>query len=372
MAGKGRQASRAVLLAKSAAARQARYLLRTRQMDTPELISTIARDRRFSGVIALDRAGEAPIELAFGFRNRSEELPNDVDTRLGSSSGSKIFTAVAIGILIQQGRLDFTTKLADCVRSETFHFGDQVTVGQLLSHTSGVPDYFDEELQTSYADVWQTVPCYRMRSIAHFLPLFRHGPMKFPAGERFAFSNAGYILLGLIIEEIGGISFPVFVREAIFRPLGMERSGYFSLDQPPANTAIGYIPRGGGRLTSNAYAIPIRGGPDGGAFVTVGDMRRFWRGLLDHKLLDRGMLEKFLAPRVQIDPNDPARSHSYGVWIRTTPESGVVHSTVGSDPGVSMLSKISAEHGWILTVLSNVQDGAWSVARQIGEQVLHA
>ncbi len=339
-------------------------------MECSELITTIAREKRFCGVIALDQPGKAGIDAAFGFRNRSDELPNGIETRFGTSSGSKIFTAIAIGILIQQGRLSLASSLADVVRSETFHFGRDVTVGQLLSHTSGVPDYFDEEVQTSYADIWQDVPCYRMRSIGNFLPLFKNGPMKFPPGERFAYSNAGYLLLGLIVEEVAGISFPVFVQEAIFKPLGMERSGYFSLDQLPENSATGYVPRGGGRLTANIYSIPIRGGPDGGAFVTVGDMRRFWQGLMGGRLLNESLLETFLDPRVQIDPSDPVRHHGYGIWVRKGTERDLQYSVVGSDPGVSMISKISRTQGWHLTVLSNVQDGAWSTARQIGSQIL--
>ena len=109
-------------------------------------IARAAEAADFSGVVSLAPldGGEA-LELAFGYANWGHKVPNRADTRFAMASGCKAFTAVAIGLLIQDGKLGLDTPLAACVRSRQFHFGATVTIGQLLNHTSGIPDYFSEE-----------------------------------------------------------------------------------------------------------------------------------------------------------------------------------------------------------------------------------
>lgn len=240
----------------------------------------------------------------------------------------------------------------------------------MLSHTSGVPDYFDETRHTDFADLWREHPCYRMTSVEAFLPLFEKGAMLATPGERFGYSNSGFILLGLVIEELTGRRFADFIQERIFQPCGMERPGYFSYDELPDDTANGYLPIEGGRWKSNIFSLPSVGGPDGGAFTTVGDLFRFWTAFLEGRLLSREMVERFLTPVVQIDPEDPSRHYGYGVWLRDGGR-GRVASIVGRDPGVSMVSRVRLDDGLITTVLSNVQDGAWDLAAAIDARFYH-
>lgn len=111
---------------------------------------------------------------------------------------------------------------------------------------------------TEYAYLWNSLPMYSMTSTQSFLPMFQNNEMKFPPGERFSYSNAGFIILGLIIEEITGLTFQEYVQENVFNICGMNDTGYFRLDQLPERTAVGYIDHG---LTwsSNIYSIPIVG-----------------------------------------------------------------------------------------------------------------
>ena len=193
----------------------------------------------FSGVVSLAPLGSGPsLDLAFGLAERSHRIPNTVETRFAMASGCKIFTAMAVGSLIQEGRIGLDTTLADCVRSRQFHFGSAVTVGQLLNHTSGIPDYFSEEAESDYAALWRDRPCYRMTSIRDFLPLFENAPMKAPPGQGFLYSNAGFILLGLIVEELTGQEFREVVMERVIRPCGMTRTGYFALDALPDGAGL--------------------------------------------------------------------------------------------------------------------------------------
>src|SRR5690606_18248653 len=141
----------------------------------------------------------------------------------------------------------------------------------LLTHTSGIPDYFDEQVMDDFEDLWRRQPMYLMQTASDFIPLFKEQPMMFQPGERFHYNNAGFIALGLIVEQLTGSEFTDVVQERIFGPANMLNSGYFRLDRLPGQTAFGYIEEEGAWRT-NHYAIPIRGGADGGAYVTAGDM----------------------------------------------------------------------------------------------------
>src|SRR5688572_30515769 len=104
-------------------------------------IVSMAREVGFSGVVSVAPLGAgASLDLAFGFADRANRVPNNPETRFAMASGCKSFTALAIGLLIEAGKVALDTPLADCVRSRSFHFGRQVTIGQLLNHSSGVPD----------------------------------------------------------------------------------------------------------------------------------------------------------------------------------------------------------------------------------------
>jgi CubicO group peptidase (beta-lactamase class C family) len=273
------------------------------------------------------------------------------------ASGSKIFTAMAVGSLIQEGRIGLDTPLADCVRSRQFHFGSAVTIGQLLNHTAGIADYCSEELGTDYAALWRERPCYRMTSVRDFLPLFEDAPMKAQPGQGFLYCNSGFVLLGLVIEELTGRDFRDVIAERIFRPCGMTRSGYFAMDALPDNTALGYLSEDESDRRTNIYSVPLIGGGDGGAFTTVQDMRLFWTSLLAGRVLAPDLLDRFLAPSAQVADRDESWHYGRGVWLRQERGNWIV-SVEGSDPGASLESQVWLSEGMILTVISNTGDGA--------------
>jgi CubicO group peptidase (beta-lactamase class C family) len=284
------------------------------------------------------------------------------------ASGCKIFTAMAVGLLMQEGHIGLDTTLAECVRSRPFHFGSAVTVGQLLNHTAGIPDYFSEEVESDYAALWRERPCYRITSVRDFLPLFETAPMKAPPGQGFLYCNAGFVLLGLIVEELTGQEFRDFVMERIIRPCGLTRTGYFAMDALPDNTAVGYLSADAADRRTNVYSVPIIGGPDGGAFTTAGDLRLFWQSLLAGRILCPKWVDRFLSPSVRVSDEDESWHYGYGVWLQTLGGRWSA-SIVGGDPGVSMESQVWPDEGIILTVLSNVQDGASSVHQRIADRL---
>ncbi|MDQ2998883.1 MAG: beta-lactamase family protein [Chloroflexota bacterium] len=315
----------------------------------------------FSGVISLRHSHAIVFERAYGAALRSEAIPNQVDTRFQIASGCKIFTSVAICQLIERGVLSPNTLLTDCVDARFPQFDPNITIHQLLTHTSGIPDYFDEAVMSDYEALWLHQPMYAMRRPADFLPLFQNQPMRSPAGASFAYNNAGSVLLGLIIEQRTATPFTDYVTEHIFRLCGMHDSGYFAADQLPSRTALAYIENADGTWRSNIYAIPIIGGADGGAYTTAADMARFWQALQEHRLLSSESTTRLLTPQIATQRAAPYSHYGYGVWMESS-ANGVRKCFVeGSDPGVAFRSGIYPDQNVTLTLLGNTGRTLWSV-----------
>ncbi|WP_394120798.1 serine hydrolase [Planococcus donghaensis] len=312
----------------------------------------------FSGVAYLQK--KETWTAARGFANRADERPNAVDTRFGIASGSKLFTAIAVCQLVERGELALDDKLSELLPKTFPNF--EVTVHQLLTHTSGIPDYFDEQVMDDFEDLWKQHPMYLMQAASDFIPLFKDQPPMFEPGERFHYNNAGFIALGLIIERVTGKEFADVVEERIFAPAKMQNSGYFRLDRLPGQTALGYIEEDGVWRT-NQYAVPIRGGADGGAYVTADDMANFWRSLMDGTLLAKEMVDKML----QIHASGEDGAYGYGIWIQQRKDDILKYHVMGYDPGVSFHSAFYPADGSMLTVLSNKGTGAHEITGIIEE-----
>lgn len=312
----------------------------------------------FSGAAMLKTAEVWAV--AKGMADRANARPNAVDTRFGIASGCKIFTAVAAAQLVEEGELSFDDVLSDLLPEEFPAF--PVTMHQLLTHTSGMPDYFDEAVMDDYEELWQEYPMYRMKTTRDFLPLFKDKPMTFEPGEKFQYNNAGFIALGLVVEKLTGKPFTEVIEERIFQPAGMERSGYFRMDCLPAETATGYIDEKTGWRT-NQYALPIKGGADGGAYVTASDMAAFWESLMNHKLLSEETTRTLLA----VHASDDEDHYGYGVWIEKEGDAVRKYHVMGYDPGVSFHSGFYQADGSVLTVLSNESSGAGDVVKLFEE-----
>lgn len=327
----------------------------------------------FSGVVQVRQDSATVFAQGYGYANRADALPNTINSRFGIASGTKLLTGVAICQLVERGKLTFETRLCDVVDAAFPQFDPAITVRHLVTHTSGAPDYFDEEeldAQADFGALWRERPTYTMRTPRDFLPMFQNEPMKFPPGERFSYSNGGFILLGLVIEAVSGQTYTDYVTEHVLRRAGMADSGFFALDQLPARTASGYIDQAAGGWRTNIYDIPVVGGPDGGVFVTAPDVGRFWDALMAHRLMGAGMTAQFLHPHVVIDPaNDSGRDeqgyYGYGIWMQCA--NGKVHRYygVGADPGVSFVTTLFPAQQTEMTVIGNTEDGTWPVANGI-------
>ncbi|GAB4157203.1 MAG: serine hydrolase [Roseiflexaceae bacterium] len=324
-----------------------------------QLDQIISEQPHFSGVVLAYAQGQRVLVREVGMANRSEQIPNTITTRFGTASGTKTFTAVAIGQLVAQGRLHYDQPLRTCVDHDLPQIDQRVTIHQLLCHTSGIADYFDEATMTDYAALWNTIPMYRIRRSADFLPLIQQRPMMFAPGERFHYNNAGFVLLGLVIETITGQSLPEYIEQAIFQPAGMHDSGYFASDKLPARTALGYIDDEHGWHT-NVFSIPIIGGGDGGAYVTAPDIIAFWQALRTAQILPAEHVATMLHKHAE---EDSEYGYGYGIWI-TPNRNGFHYRMIGGDPGVSFTAAFDPEQDRQIVVIGNVSSGASAICRQ--------
>lgn len=293
------------------------------------------------------------ISLASGHAQRADGIPNSVETRFAQASGTKTLTAIAVARLVEEGRFEFTTKMAEILDLWPGAFGDEVTVQHLLTHTSGIPDYFDEDAGDNFEALWQDVPSYSVRSPADLLPLFVDANPKFPPGERFAYCNSGFVMLGLLIEQHSGSSFSDFIQTRVLDRAGMASSGFFPLDRLPARTALNYLTdEDRDRPRANLFAVPAYGQPDGGSFVTAKDMARFWKAVMDNRLLSTEVTGEVLRQHVVVAED---RGYGYGLWVDDRRDVRI-HFALGEDPGVNFLSGMCMDRDITVTVISNTDD----------------
>lgn len=325
----------------------------------------------FSGTVLVKNDKKTLVEKSYGYANRSEQIINSLDTRFGIASGCKLFTAIAICQLVEEGLLSFDTKLKDCLNISFPYFDEDITIHHLLNHTAGIPDYFDEEVMDDFEELWIKNPMYHIRNLEAFLPLFQNQPMKLKVGEKFHYNNAGYILLGLIIEQTSQIKFADYIKGNIFKKAGMADSGYFEFDSLPQRTALGYIDFPNGTWKTNIYSLPVKGGSDGGAFVTVNEMASLWDALINNLLLSEEYTHQLLTPYINTsnDGNDN-KFYGYGVWIEKKDNEILKYHIMGYDPGVSFHSAFYPKTLIKTVICSNKSKGAYDIMKEIEEEII--
>ena len=329
-----------------------------------ETLNSSIDEHAFSGVISIRRQGTVVYERAAGYADRSNQLSNTLETRFGIASGTKFFTALAIGKLITAKKLSLSSKLTDCTALDFPRYSQEITIRHLLTHTSGIPDYYDEEEITDFDNFTLSIPWYELKGPRDYLAAFPDEAMKFEPGERFSYSNGGYILLGVVIEELSGLKYQDFVEQEIFEAIGMDHSGYFPLNKLPEKTAMGYVEEAEGWRT-NIFDLPIVGASDGGAFTTVQDIASLWGAFWDYEVLPKGLVEIYAQPHVKAETEGEHTYYGYGLWIHKDKGRNREEYITGCDAGVSFKSSVNRVEELQVTVISNTTDGAWPILKDI-------
>jgi len=309
-----------------------------------------ASSDEFSGAVLVAQGDVILLEDAYGLADRLQNIANQIDTRFNLGSMNKMFTSVAVMQLVEAGKLalddTIAEKLPDYPNDEV---AAQVTIHQLLTHTSGLGDVF--------TDVFAENP-QGYRSNADYLPLFVNEPLLFEPGDQWSYSNAGYVVLGLIIEQVSGLGYDDYVQQNIFDPSGMLDTGAFDTESGAPGMAVGYTTKDfygneTGVLNSNTALMPGRGFAAGGGYSTVEDLLHFQQALLGYKLISPEATELLLEGKAEIREN---LSYAYGFMEQFIAGQRVVGHTGGA-PGICSFLDMYPEIGITIVVLSNTDSG---------------
>lgn len=320
-----------------------------------QFVAKQAEDGEFSGAILIAQGNDIILAKAYGYANQENQTLNTVDTRFNMGSMNKMFTGLAIAQLAEKGLLDYADSMAkhypDYPNAEV---AQQVTIHHLLTHTSGMGFY----------------PfTHGKRTPEEIVPLFADDALSFDPGDEMQYSNAGYVVLGVIIERVSGQSYEEYVQTHILDPAGMTHTGFFALDENIENRAIGYtngMESSDGSRQLNTDMLEIKGSPAGGAFSTVNDMLRFGQALLDGTLIGTEARDVLLTGKVSM-----GRGMSYAYGFGDHGRDGlrsIGHN--GGAPGVGADFKVYPEKGWTTVVFTNFDPPAMRpLGRELSQQL---
>ena len=312
-------------------------------------LQPLLRTNNFAGVVLVARGGQVLLQKGYGLANVEHGVPHSPLTRFHIASVSKPFTAAAIMLLAERGRIDLHAPLSRLLPG--FPNGERLTVHHLLSHTAGIPNIngFPE-----YDEIQ-----YREHSLEQLVAYFRDRPLGFAPGDRHEYSNSNYNLLAYIIERVSGLSYGAFLRREIFDPLRLAGTGHPArAAEIVPGLADGYAPEGATGLERARYIDWSVKTGNGSLYATAGDLLAFFRAVHGGRLLTSRSLAASFTPHT---PNV-----GYG-WFVTNANGRPLHHINGRSPGWAAQADHYVEEGVTVIVLSNIYAGVPTpIARAVG------
>jgi CubicO group peptidase (beta-lactamase class C family) len=298
-------------------------------------VQAYVRNGDFSGSVLVARSGRVIFQKSYGMANYEWSIPNTDKTKFHIASVTKTFTAAAIVMLEQQGKLKLTDPLSKYVPD--YLNGERITIEQMLTHSSGVPDYYS--LPEYPTKKYQRVP------LPDLIAWVKTKPLEFLPGSKNSYSNTGYGFLAYIIEQVSGKSYDQFITEEILRPAGMKDTGTLRDEVLISSRADGYQPALGSPSLRNApfYDKAILTG-SGSLYSTTGDLYAWCRAVELGRFIDIRKL-----------------AYSYGWGARETKSKHKYIEQSGRDPGFASHIGIFPPDDLIVIVLGNLEDAAVNV-----------
>jgi D-alanyl-D-alanine carboxypeptidase len=327
-------------------------LHRMTEADALEAVSTraeeLADEDEFSGAVLVAKGDRVLFDRAYGLANRNRRIPNTVRTRFRIGSMNKMFTAVATLQLVEAGKVKLTAPFGTYLRDyPNRKVAAEVTIRQLLTHTGGTGDIFGPDFEAQRT---------RLRTHADYVRLYGKRKLEFDPGSGWQYSNYGFILLGAVIERVSGQSYYDYVREHVYAPAGMDRSGSRPENQAVPDRSMGYTkPPGTTEWVPNTDTLPYRGTSAGGGYSTVEDLARFADALLGHKLLSPDATQLLITGKEKVGPG--AR-YAFGFEDSRDPEGNRRVGHGGGAPGMNGDLRIYPKSGYVVAVLTNIDPPA--------------
>lgn len=299
-----------------------------------EYIKAYADKGWFSGSILAAKKGEIIISKGYGMANYEMSVPNTPATKFHLASLTKQFTAMAIMLLQEKGLLSVNDTLSKYIPD--YPNGKKITLHHLLTHTSGIPDYINDD--ETFVDIYRLY-----HPLNQVIDRFKNKSLEFQPGTKYDYSNSGYVLLCFIIEKVSGKTYEEFLKKNIFEPLKMENTGYDDLKPIVKNRASGYSISDGKLTNAEFFDRSNLNGADG-LYSTVEDLYIWDRALYTERIVSKGTLDKIFTPY------PPGNIYGYG-W--TTNKVEISHS--GRMDGFYTYISRNIANDTAVIVLSNIQ-----------------
>ncbi len=308
----------------------------------------------FSGAVLVAKNGQPIFEYSFGFAIKEKQIPNKIDTKFNIGSMNKMFTGVAIAKLVEEKKLNFQDLIGKYLKKYPKKVAGKVTIHHILTHTEGFPSYFNKKYIVSRS---------KLKTINDYLELFKDESLLFEPGEKYQYSNSGYIVLGAIIEAITKQTYENYVKENIFKIANMGDTGLFELDDP--SLANGYTFRKpyshevSKTRRNNMEELPQKGNPAGGGYSTCLDLLKFAQALLGNKLLSPEMTKLVLTPKEKVGTKEgQTLYYGYGFQILDVGDGHLRFGHAGGFAGVNGRLDMYPWRNLIVVVLSNYDEPA--------------
>ncbi len=319
-----------------------------------------AKTDQFSGSVIVARHGKPLFAEAFGDADKKSQRKNTLDTPVNLGSMNKMFTALAIAQLVDSGHLGYQDTVGQ-------HLPDypnpvvreEVTIHQLLSHTSGLGSYWGEKYDSKKNS---------LTTVADFVDLFAEDPLEQPPGQGFLYSNNGPTVAGLIIEKVSGLTYYDYIRRNIYRRARMTRSDHYRKDNDGAGFAIGYEKTEAGEWQDNIDWLGMIGGPAGGGYASANDLLRYSSALSDGAIVSPEQVATVTSGKIRL-----AEDFAYGYGFGEHELAGqrfVGHN--GGAPGTNAEFSLFPELGYTVIVLANYGHAATPVADYLRQLIAHS
>lgn len=322
-----------------------------------EEMMRILHDSKFQGVVSIEEGNQVIFQYTSGMEDRDKKIPINKDTLFAVASGTKFLTALAIGKLIDQKKLSLDTKAKDIYDLKMDWINSDITIKHLLSHTSGMSDYLDEDLLDDTKPIYFEVAYKDLINPKDFIPIFSKDKEKFSPGERFNYNNQGYVYLAIIIEEVSKISYKDYINNEILKPLRIIKSGIYHLNDFPEHTALGYLSHEDS--TTNFDLLPYQAGGDGGAIMNLCDMKKLWESFFNFQIISPGLVDQFMHPQVVVDEKTD-NYYGLGLWLKKEKD-GIFPILYGGDPGISFTTSYHPILKKFKFAVSNTSEGVWDI-----------
>ena len=320
-----------------------------------QLIAKKAARDEFSGSVLITYRGRTVLARSHGLADKARGLPNGPDTLFGLASVAKLFTAVAVAQLAQRGQLQYYDTVGQHVDGFSAEVADRVTIHHLLTHTSGLGDFFGDPGFWDTAFTWTSVQQV-MDGIGGFV---RKETLAFQPGAGTGYSNSAYHLLGEIVARVSGQPYNDYVRQHIFRAAGMGSADFYTLPQLRADRRIAhgyYRPEGSADRVDNLDEPQIFAP---GAFASCAQMERFAHALWEEKLLNPAYTRLTLSPKLPMapppGPDKLTVFTGYGPGATLAGDRWSYGHNGGASNGAAADVAFYPDHGYVTVILSNYE-----------------